>query len=626
MKRFLLPLILSLILTDTSAQSYRFDSIPGRLKRGASAVVRTHQGLFTILKPGNATWHEKEVITLMNENADNLKVVSVPYDKFSKVNYLRGIVYDEKGEIIKTLGIMDVQDMSAFAGTDFYTDDREKYLRFPDHKYPYTIEWEYEVRFTGMLDYPEWEFTQPGLAVERSGIQVVIPKGMTFKNWSERLKNPADSVIGKNEKIYTWQEENIPADTRFSYIYRAKDIPPTLHLAPYEFVYGGIPGTLKSWKDFGEWNYKLINGRDALSEDQKQQVLKLISGARDDREKARRIYEYIQSNTRYVMVKLGIGGYQPAAASDVAKYGFGDCKALANYTRALLEIAGLTSYYTKVKAGTDASPINKDFVSQQFNHVILCVPLEKDSVWLECTSQTDPFNYLGTFTDNRDVLLVTPLGGKLVRTPGYLKGENVIKTTGIVWLNNFGKSMMKISTSYSGFNYETAADKFENSSDDELKRYIASDSRFSDINTSSVKYSSIKSEKPIAKLTYETTVNDFAGLTGPLLCFSPILNMNDFIPELPINIEISRGVTVSDSLSYNIPVGFIFDSRPSDVNVSNEFGRFSYKLETRDDKLICERLFELNEGKISLERFNDFRNFINYVAGKERELIVLKNK
>ena len=53
------------------------------------------------------------------------------YDKFSKVNSIQGAVYDEKGKMIKALGMNDVFDISAITGSSFYSDDRMKVLLFP---------------------------------------------------------------------------------------------------------------------------------------------------------------------------------------------------------------------------------------------------------------------------------------------------------------------------------------------------------------------------------------------------------------------------------------------------------------------------------------------------------------
>ena len=271
--------------------------------------------------------------------------------------------------------------------------------------------------------------------------------------------------------------------------------------APLDFEYGGYKGSLRSWNTYGEWMYKLIKGLDALPPSEMTKIAEITAKTDDVRERVKLIYEYMQSSTRYVSIQIGIGGHRPSEASLVIKNGYGDCKALVNYTMALLKGAGITSYYTLIKSGPDGKVI-KDFVNDQFDHIVLCVPLQKDTVWLECTDQRSPFNFMGNFTDDRYALLITPDGGKLVKTPAFKKGENVIKRTGTISMNNFGKSTAKLSYYYSGMNYDTASALFGQASKDEMKRYLKGTLRFSDIDLTEVNFSETKTEKPSAIFAY----------------------------------------------------------------------------------------------------------------------------
>ena len=79
----------------------------------------------------------------------------------------------------------------------------------------------------------------------------------------------------------------------------------------------------------------------------------------------------------------------------------------------ILKEAGIVSYYAVVRAGKNANYITEDFPSQQFNHVILCVPVEKRFCLVECTSQTMPAGYLGDFTSDRYALLVDETGWQI---------------------------------------------------------------------------------------------------------------------------------------------------------------------------------------------------------------------
>lgn len=624
MKKNLLIVLLTSITINVFAQLFPFDSIPDNLKNRADAVVRTEQCLFTINGPGDAVRKIKKAVTLLNEDANGYRFLRVPYDKYSKVISLKGMVYDEKGNIIEALNLTDIYDMSAMSGGTFYSDDRIKILYFPLYKFPYTIEYEYEIAYSSLLNYPSWNFQDsPDVSVQRSGIQFVIPQNMKLRYYEEYMKNKVDSVVQNGQKIFTWQEENLPAYSSQDYAIRQVYHSPAVHTAPLDFEYAGYKGSMSSWEEFGNWVYKINRDRDALPQEDINAVKEIVSKTNDQKEKVKLIYEYMQSRTRYVSIQIAIGGYRTAEASDVSKNGFGDCKALVNYTYSLLKAAGINSIYTLVKAGS-LTDLKKDFVDNQFNHVVLCVPIPKaDTVWLECTSQTIPFNYLGSFTAGKNALLITPEGGKIVKTPALTKEQNKFIRNGSLFLNVLGAASGRISNNYSGYNFGLASSRYSMQSEEEIKRFLSSSLLFTDFNVSGISYTEKKSENPSSELVYQLNIKNFTTTNGSRMYFNPSVTVQDYLQETPLHLKIPVSDITSDSIVYTLPINYTVEFIPESIDVVNEFGRFFYSLEAKGDRLFLKRFLELHESEITTDNYNEFRNFINTIAKTDRNKIIL---
>ena len=97
---------------------------------------------------------------------------------------------------------------------------------------------------------------------------------------------------------------------------------------------------MDNWQTYGAWQYQLLNGRDQIPPTLKEELQKADSQNCNTHliEKIAAVYQYLASTTRYVSIQLGIGGLQPIAAADVHRTGFGDCKGLSNYMRAMLTV------------------------------------------------------------------------------------------------------------------------------------------------------------------------------------------------------------------------------------------------------------------------------------------------
>src|SRR5690606_29128387 len=160
----------------------------------------------------------------------------------------------------------------------------------------------------------------------------------------------------------------------------------------------------------------------------------------------------MQSHTRYVGNQYGLSGWQTFRASEVCAKGYGDCKGLTNYLKALLEVAGIHSYTVLIDAGDrHYRKPDPEFPTNTFNHVILCVPDKTDTIWVECTDPYLPAGYLGSFTQDRRGLLCTATGGSLVRTPAYGKAESkIIRKTRLTPLLNQNFEV-SLSTLYTGY-------------------------------------------------------------------------------------------------------------------------------------------------------------------------------
>jgi len=340
----------------------------------------------------------------------------------------------------------------------------------------------------------------------------------------------------------------------------------------------------------------------------------------------------MQGKTHYVSVQVGIGGNQPFLASDVDKQNYGDCKALVNYTQALLKAASIDSWYCVVEAGRRYKVnLLSDFASMdQGNHIILCLPFKNDTTWADCTSQTIPFGYLGDFTDDRNVLACTPGGGKLMHTPKYTADDDLENRTANFTINADGELAGSMHTTFYGADFENRGEIFNEPVKEQYKML----QKIYPINNMDILNLDLKQDKSFKPFTTENiklNARDYASLSDGK-CFFMINSINR-IEEPPRQVTnrqndvyINRGYTDVDEITYTIPPGYHLEKEPLNIKLDKPFGKFTATMELKGNQLTYKRKFQLIDGTYSKDTYPDVVDFFqDVVDADEYTVSLMKN-
>jgi hypothetical protein len=89
----------------------------------------------------------------------------------------------------------------------------------------------------------------------------------------------------------------------------------------------------------------------------------------------------------------------------------------------LLDAAGIKGYYALSKT-RDEGVVNDRFPSNQFNHVIVMVPLKDDTLWLECTATYSDMEDRHYHIEDIYALVIKDDAGELIKTAKTTADDN----------------------------------------------------------------------------------------------------------------------------------------------------------------------------------------------------------
>ena len=630
MKRFSasVTLLLMSFFVFGSGGEYAVTNIPDSLKKNANIVKRIEEERFTLRSPGEAVYYRKYVLTVLNENGDKHASFQQSYDRFVEIKGIAGVLYDAMGNKVKELKNKDIQDFSAVSDISLMEDNRVKYHSFYYKVYPYTVEYVFELKYNGTMFYPSWQpLEDEYFSVQQSKFVFECPLNYEFRFKTFNYNGQATEQTTDKKKM-TWEIKDMPAIVRESFSPSLRHLTTRIMFGPTQFEMQAYKGNMKSWQDLGKFIYTLKQGRDELPLNIKQKVHEIADGITDPREKIRLLYEYMQKNTRYVSIQLGIGGWQPFDAKYVATKGYGDCKALSNYMYSILKEAGIRSYYAVIGAGRTKPTIETEFPSSQFNHVILCAVINtNDSVWLECTSQTLPSGYLSDFTDDRYALLIDETGGNLVHTPKYGLKENLQQRTINAKLDGEGLLIAEIKTNYSGGQQDRLHMLINNLSKDKVKEYLDEELEFATYAVTNFNYKENKKLIPEIEETLSVTVDHYATASGKRLFIEPnILTKSGRKlktgEERKYDIELDFEYSDTDKIEIEIPAGYKPESIPQDAIVESKFGKYRSAVKVEQNKIIYSRSMEQFSGLFPKTDYLEMVKFYDAIYRSDRNKIV----
>lgn len=565
-------------------------------------------------------------LKINNRFGDTYAEVQIPNSGTSNISKIEGELLDSNRQRVRKLRNKEIETSSLIQGFSLYEDNTLTEFELKYNHYPYYVRYSYQQKAREFLHITSWTpVIFYDIPTRKATLKIITPSDYPLNVFENMVQHQYITDDGKQHYIWEASYEK--------QIYQEKYIPPLDEIAPYvkvspqKFEFEEY-GYFESWVAFGEWQLKVMNDLGKLTMKERAKIDQLTQNIETKEEKLRVLYHYLQDNTRYINVSVETGGLVPYPASYVCENRYGDCKALTNYFKAVLNYAGIDSYYTKVYAGEKINKIEKTFFGSQFNHIILAVPLYSDTVWLDCTS-SGPYKYLGTFTQNRQALAIQPGESHFIKTPALSISEVLEERFARIDYSPTGIAKVEVNERLRGKEFEMLQGVVKQIQKRKQRDFIIN--YFVESGIELEDYSIHRPHRDSAFLdlsykAYSSQIYEQVGADLLVKTFSFDIPSFESISERSLPLHIPYPIHQQDSLIYQIPTELQRQRELVNVDIKSQFGIYKKRVYQDGSRLTIVKSLLINPVRTGLKGYEQFYDFIEQVQKSENKNTFLINK
>jgi len=622
-------------------QAQSFDEILAKYPNNYAVIQNYTKSIEITLKDGQPFAESKteEEILVLDDKANGMYnrqyVYSSSYNELASLEAYTKVPDGKKYSKIK---VTDIKTQHSRDNNIFYDDTKESSFDLPSlvkgaiaginytetHKDVHLLSPVYCVSY---------------MPIVHEKFTISFPAGMQLKYI---IKNDSDKIIEVDEDnkgnrhTYTFTANDIKPAHKFpnapSYAHYEPHI--IFQLVSYKNENGETKNFLGNLDDLYKLNYNFISKlENTKDETLKQLADSLVENANTPREKAAKIYQWVQTNIKYVAFEDGLEGFVPRRAVDIYNHRFGDCKDMASILTALLQLSGLKAYFTWI--GTRDIPYDYTDVPLPIcdNHMIAALDVDNEWIFLDATDPNCIFGLPSSMIQGKQALIsISKDDYKIIRIPEVSADKNtVIDSTYITLTDNGIKG--RTSVYYSGYWGSDVYNRLLYSDAKQTRDYVKYR-----MGKASNKF--IMADYTINKLSNnDKLVNIQAGFEvpdyGKKISDEIFINLNLeklFTTEIidtakrKIPVENEYKNIIKQYTILEVPESYSVSYIPKDFNLNNELFSIAIRYSRQDNKVIALQEIHNNYLLLQPKDFTVWNNSLKQLFSQYKEEIVLEKK
>jgi len=259
---------------------------------------------------------------------------------------------------------------------------------------------------------------------------------------------------------YEWQVKGVGS--------AAKEplMPPLINFAPRLVV-----STIDSWESVSRWYFQQVKPKMKVEGPLREKVRALTASLETENEIIDTIFDFVSQKIRYMGLGTGVNkGYVPKPVSETLETRYGICRDVAALMAAMLNEAGIEAYVSLTALGYE---MDKKIPSLSFNHAIVAIKMSDGRLIYADPTMKNTGGLLISQEHDQDVLISTPEGDTLRRTPGKLSSDNMVKISAISELMLDGSLITKVTYKACGVYNSYLRERFSAVTSEDLNGRVA---------------------------------------------------------------------------------------------------------------------------------------------------------